>query len=152
MTPTRDRLIQGFLESAGWGSAQRGKLAGDASFRSYDRLNRDGAPAVMMDAPPPKEDVRPFVAITRHLQTFGYSVPTVMAEDAALGLLLQEGLQRVPLGHRELGEEDLAVIELHVAVGRDAHGVGDCVGEAQLAEDLELFFRAAQVERARRVR
>lgn len=84
--------IERFLAIAGWAGAARRPLAGDASFRRYDRVSREGHIAVLMDAPPPKEDVRPFVAITRHLQTLGYSVPTVMAEDAALGLLLLEDL------------------------------------------------------------
>ena len=84
--------IDGFLASAGWVGATRRPLAGDASFRRYDRVSRGGKVAVLMDAPPPKEDVRPFVAITRHLQTLGYSVPTVLAEDATLGLLLLEDL------------------------------------------------------------
>ncbi|TAN63491.1 MAG: aminoglycoside phosphotransferase [Magnetospirillum sp.] len=92
MTPTRDRLIQGFLDQAGWGGAQRGRLAGDASFRHYDRLNRDGEPAVLMDAPPPKEDVRPFVRIARHLAALGLSAPRLLAVDEADGLLLLEDL------------------------------------------------------------
>jgi hypothetical protein len=45
-----------------------------------------------MDAPPPQEDVRPFVRITQHLQGLGYSVPTILAEDADAGLLLLEDL------------------------------------------------------------
>ena len=84
--------IERFLSISGWAGAVRRPLAGDASFRRYDRVSRAGRIAVLMDAPPPKEDVRPFVAITRHLQTLGYSVPTVLAEDAALGLLLLEDL------------------------------------------------------------
>ena len=43
--------------------ATRGLLAGDASFRRYHRVDRDGRRAVLMDAPPPMEDVRPFLAI-----------------------------------------------------------------------------------------
>lgn len=91
MTP-RATIIQSFLQSAGWGSAQRGKLAGDASFRSYDRLNRNGEAAVMMDAPPPKEDVRPFVRIARHLEKLGLSAPRLLAVDEENGLLLLEDL------------------------------------------------------------
>ncbi|OAN55237.1 aminoglycoside phosphotransferase [Paramagnetospirillum marisnigri] len=92
MTPTRDRLIQTFLARAGWGEARRGRLAGDASFRHYDRLDRDGEAAVLMDAPPPKEDVRPFVAIARHLERLGLSAPRLLAVDEDNGLLLLEDL------------------------------------------------------------
>lgn len=89
---SREELIQAFLKTAGWGEAQRGRLAGDASFRHYDRLNRQGEPAVMMDAPPPKEDVRPFVSIARHLEKLGLSAPRLLAVDEANGLLLLEDL------------------------------------------------------------
>ena len=38
-------------------------LAGDASFRRYYRLGGDGRRAVLMDAPPPQEDVGPYIAV-----------------------------------------------------------------------------------------
>jgi N-acetylmuramate 1-kinase len=88
----RESLIQDFLTRAGWAAAQRGRLAGDASFRHYDRLVRDGRPAVLMDAPPPKEDVRPFVRIARHLTQLGLSAPGLLAVDEENGLLLLEDL------------------------------------------------------------
>lgn len=88
----RDDLIQAFLSSAGWGEAQRSRLAGDASFRHYDRIISGNQRAVLMDAPPPKEDVRPFVAIARHLEHLGYSAPRLLAVDSEAGLLLLEDL------------------------------------------------------------
>ncbi|HTH17603.1 MAG TPA: phosphotransferase [Magnetospirillum sp.] len=88
----REALISAFLAEAGWGDAQRGRLAGDASFRHYDRLKRGLEQAVLMDAPPPKEDVRPFVRIARHLAQLGYSAPGLMAVDEQNGLLLLEDL------------------------------------------------------------
>lgn len=92
--PMSDRaaLSQAFLQRAGWGDAARSKLAGDASFRKYERLNRNGEPAVLMDAPPPQEDVRPFTRIARHLAALGYSAPRILAEDAEHGFLLLEDL------------------------------------------------------------
>lgn len=91
MTP-REGLIRNFLKTAGWGDAARGRLAGDASFRHYDRLERLDGRAVLMDAPPPKEDVRPFVAIARHLGVLGLSAPRLLAADEEAGLLLLEDL------------------------------------------------------------
>ena len=88
----RNALIQAFLSSAGWGEAQRSRLAGDASFRHYDRIVLGDKRAVLMDAPPPKEDVRPFVAIATHLEQLGYSAPHLLAVDAESGLLLLEDL------------------------------------------------------------
>jgi N-acetylmuramate 1-kinase len=88
----REALITRFLDAAGWGDAQRGRLAGDASFRHYDRLRRGDEQAVLMDAPPPKEDVRPFVRIARHLARLGYSAPRLLGVDEENGLLLLEDL------------------------------------------------------------
>jgi aminoglycoside/choline kinase family phosphotransferase len=86
------RTVQ-FLTRHGWGRAARGKLAGDASFRRYDRLvANDGRSAVLMDAPPPEEDVRPFVMIENHLVALGYSAPRLLAADLEAGLLLLEDL------------------------------------------------------------
>ena len=45
-----------------------------------------------MDAPPPQEDVRPFVRIGRHLIGLGLSAPAIHAEDEANGFLLLEDL------------------------------------------------------------
>ncbi len=88
----RDRLRAEFVRRADWGEAQERLLAGDASFRKYFRLTRDGGTAVVMDAPPPQEDVRPFVRIGRHLLGLGFSAPAILAEDETNGFLLLEDL------------------------------------------------------------
>ena len=86
----RAERLCAFLERHGWGDARRSPLAGDASFRRYERLVRGGTRAVLMDAPPPKEDVRPFVALARHLRALGFGAPEVLAEDSDLGALILE--------------------------------------------------------------
>ncbi len=88
----RDGQIAAFLERAGWGGAARGVLAADASFRRYDRIVEGDRRAVLMDAPPDKEDVGPFLRIARHLVAMGYSAPAILADDAAAGLVLLEDL------------------------------------------------------------
>lgn len=93
LTPTeRETAIRRFLADAGWAAAERAPLAGDASFRRYERLHRDDRTAVLMDAPPPQEDIRPFTKIARHLVAEGFSAPRIVAEDANTGLLLLEDL------------------------------------------------------------
>ncbi len=92
MSAERETLIAEFLKRNGWDQARRGRLAGDASFRKYDRLEDQRGRVVLMDAPPPQEDVRPFVRIARHLHALGFSVPQVLAEDPDAGLLLLEDL------------------------------------------------------------
>ncbi len=88
----RSDLIDRFLEGNGWGDASREMLAGDASFRKYYRVYLDGKQAVVMDAPPDKEDIRPFVRIAGHLLKSGLSAPSIIASDNANGLLLLEDL------------------------------------------------------------
>ncbi len=88
----RAAVIADFLERSGWRGAVRLPLAGDASFRRYERLRLAGRKAVLMDAPPATEDVRPFLAVANHLKGFGYSAPTVLASDAVHGLVLLEDL------------------------------------------------------------
>jgi aminoglycoside/choline kinase family phosphotransferase len=64
----------------------------DASFRRYFRAFRNGETFVIMDAPPPKEDVRPYLKVTRLLESLGVHVPHVHEADIANGLLLLEDL------------------------------------------------------------
>jgi hypothetical protein len=79
-----------FLDSCGWGGARPTPLAGDASFRRYYRLGSNGRRAVLMDAPPPQEDVVPYIAVARLLRQLGFSAPEVFADDRTRGFLLIE--------------------------------------------------------------
>ncbi len=81
-----------FLRSCGWAGADVRPLAGDASFRAYFRAHLNGKTAVLMVAPPDRESVEPFVAIGRHLEKLGVSVPHIHAADPAAGLALLEDL------------------------------------------------------------
>jgi aminoglycoside/choline kinase family phosphotransferase len=62
----------------------------DASFRRYFRVDgRAGAASfIVMDAPPPQEDVRPFVQVAALLHDAGLNAPRVLEQDAAHGFLL----------------------------------------------------------------
>ena len=91
----RDNRISEFVTRAGWGGARRVHLAGDASARRYDRLTDQARnrTAVLMDAPPDKgEATEPFLRIAAQLQLRGLSVPNIIAQDQALGLILMEDL------------------------------------------------------------
>jgi len=98
--------IAKFLNAAGWGGAERAVLAADASFRRYDRISDGDRRAVLMDAPPPREDVRPFLMLARHLVGLGYSAPRILAEDSAAGLLLLEDLGDATFTRLLAGGED----------------------------------------------
>ena len=79
-----------FLARAGWGGAVITPLAGDASFRRYFRILGATGNAVLMDAPPPHEDTRPFLAVAEHLHRLGFAAPRILARDTDAGLVLLE--------------------------------------------------------------
>jgi hypothetical protein len=64
----------------------------DASFRRYFRVFHEGGTHIVMDAPPAREDVRPYLNITVMLETAGVHVPRVYEWDTERGLLLLEDL------------------------------------------------------------
>ena len=86
----RAALIAQFLAAEGWQAASRGPLAGDASFRRYERLTLGGRRAILMDAPPPQEDVSRFIRVACLLTDLGLSAPRIFAAETKAGLLLLE--------------------------------------------------------------
>jgi len=67
-------------------------IAGDASFRRYFRATMDGQSRILMDAPPPGEDVRPFIDIARRLRAANLHAPEIFHADKENGYLLLEDL------------------------------------------------------------
>jgi len=65
-------------------------LAGDASFRRYFRITHAGQAYVLMDAPPPHEDVGPFLAVRDWFEQSGLRVSACYAQDTTQGFLLLE--------------------------------------------------------------
>jgi aminoglycoside/choline kinase family phosphotransferase len=135
-----------FLSSCGWKGARIEPLAGDASFRRYFRVFGDQGQAVLMDAPPPHEDPRPFVAVAEWLIERGLSAPEILARDLDRGLLLlgdfgdarlRETLDTDPHRERELYELSIDVlVHLHghpPMPGLKPHGL------EQWLEELALF-------------
>jgi len=88
--PERDREIMNFLEANGWQQADRTLLADDASARRYQRLVHEDRRAILMDAPPDKMSIVPFLNIARHLTGLGFSAPEIYAADQTSGLVLLE--------------------------------------------------------------
>ena len=135
-----------FLAGCGWAGARIEPLAGDASFRRYFRVKDGERSAVLMDAPPPLEDVRPFVAVTEWLGSVGLSAPEILARDVDKGLLLlddfgdfrlREVVDGEPERERELYELAVDVlVHLHKhppMPGLPVHGLD------QWLEELALF-------------
>ncbi|WP_285021907.1 phosphotransferase [Novosphingobium sp. fls2-241-R2A-195] len=83
--------LDAFLAAAGWGGAAVEPLPGDASFRRYFRIRSvDGATAMLMDAPPPQEDIGPFLRAAHWLDDNGMRPPRILAEKPDKGLILME--------------------------------------------------------------
>lgn len=67
-------------------------LAGDASFRRYFRLEYANLTRIVMDAPPEKEDIVPFININKKLAAIGIHTPTIYAIEPENGFILLEDL------------------------------------------------------------
>ena len=137
-----------FLARHGWSEAEILPLAGDASFRRYFRVRAGERRAVLMDAPPPHEDPRPFVAIANWLEGVGLAAPRVLAADLDQGLLLlddfgdarmRETLDAEPEVERELYETAVDVlVHLHdhpPMAGLPPHGLPEWLTELRLFPD-----------------
>lgn len=79
-----------FLERVGWAGAGIAPLAGDASFRRYFRVTKADRRAVLMDAPPPHEDARPYIAVASWLREHGFAAPAILGDDLDAGFVLIE--------------------------------------------------------------
>ncbi|GAB6042349.1 aminoglycoside phosphotransferase family protein [Endothiovibrio diazotrophicus] len=66
--------------------------SGDASFRRYFRVHRDDDTLIAMDAPPEREDCRPFIQVGGALHAIGLNVPQVLEGDLEQGFLLLSDL------------------------------------------------------------
>jgi N-acetylmuramate 1-kinase len=137
-----------FLASCGWQGADVRPLAGDASFRRYFRVVQGDRSAVLMDAPPPHEDPRPFVAVAEWLASVGLSAPEILARDLDKGLLLlgdfgdwrlREWLDDNPAGERELyrvATEVLVHLHQHEPMPNlPKHGLEQWLEEVKLFTD-----------------
>jgi aminoglycoside/choline kinase family phosphotransferase len=83
------RWITPLASTLGLDLATLAPASADASFRRYLRLRcTDGSSRIVMDAPPPLEDVRPFIDVARRIQAAGLHAPAVLAADEALGFVL----------------------------------------------------------------
>ncbi len=137
-----------FLAAHGWAGARIEPLAGDASFRRYFRVIGEARQAVLMDAPPPHEDPRLFVAVAEWLASVGLSAPDILARDLDKGLLLladfgdarlRETLDTDPARERELYELATDVlIHLHLhppMAGLPVHGLDQWIEEVAFFTD-----------------
>jgi tRNA threonylcarbamoyl adenosine modification protein YjeE len=135
----RMEAVRRFLDESPYAEAERKRIAGDASARSYERLTMGDQHVILMNSPrrpdgPPvrnglpysaiahlAEDVKPFVALAHGLKERGFSAPDIYATDLDAGFLVLEDLggdavvegdPPEPMGHRYQTAVDM-LIALH---------------------------------------
>ena len=90
-----DEQLPILFTQQGWGAVPPATLtaaSSDASFRRYFRWEGEGRSFIVMDAPPPQENCKPFVDIAFLLAKSGINVPKIYAEDLDRGFLLLNDL------------------------------------------------------------
>ena len=118
----------------------------DASFRRYFRVTSHGATHIVMDAPPAREDLQPFIEVARRLHQLGLNVPEVLEQDLELGFLLLSDLgQQMYLPQlnestveRLYGDALGALVVLQAGIFTDSRFLPE-YDEALLRRELELF-------------
>jgi N-acetylmuramate 1-kinase len=119
----------------------------DASFRRYLRIDAGAGSLIVMDAPPPQEDVRPFVKVAGLIQAAGLHGPEVLAADPDQGFLLLTDLGNqlylAAFGEANAAQADhlmrdaiRALVQWQLNVPGEALPPYD---EAMLRRELQLF-------------
>jgi aminoglycoside/choline kinase family phosphotransferase len=117
----------------------------DASFRRYFRIDdAAGQTFILMDAPPPQEDVRPFIQIAQLLAETGVTVPAVLASDVEQGFLLLSDLGTVMYSHwlNQDTAQKLYMDAIDSLVQIQSHSQPDVLPEydrAMLQKELLIF-------------
>lgn len=107
----RSLTVRRFLDRHGYSEARRSWFQGDASTRSFERIQVNGRQDTILMDHPEKPDlspvvngrsyrqtaritwtVTPFVAVAKALKSHGFAAPGILAEDLDAGILLMENL------------------------------------------------------------
>jgi hypothetical protein len=143
-----ERWIAGVAPRHGLDTASLAPASADASFRRYLRVAAsEGGTLIVMDAPPPQEDVRPFVHVAGLAAAAGLCAPRVLEADVDQGFLLLTDLGRTvyleALQAAPEPEADRLMRDALAALLRWQQGVPAAAlppfDEALLARELKLF-------------
>ena len=138
-------------DAAAWAAASMGlervelaPVSADASFRRYFRFHNSDRSIIVMDAPPEREDSRPFIDICRRLRHAGLKAPGIIDFDLELGFGLIDDfgdtLYREILDKSSVEElfPPLFKVLRQLAHGVDAHGLPE-YNALKLQQELALF-------------
>lgn len=142
-----EECLPAVCAARGWaapGEARLSPASSDASFRRYFRWEEGERSLIVMDAPPPQEDCRPFVKVAGLLASAGVHVPEILAADLEQGYLLLPDLGRQT--YLDVIDENNAdalfedALEALVAFQRlPVEGLLPSYDEALLRRELQLF-------------
>ena len=139
-------LTRWVFEDLGFAGGRIEPASADASFRRYFRVSRDENTYIVMDAPPEKEGLGPFLSVARALLCIGLNVPVVLAKDPERGFLLLSDLgKRQYLDELVDGAEDglyadaLDVLSVMQAADRAAAGDLPLYSHALLMREMDLM-------------
>ncbi len=85
-------LTRWVFDDLGFAGSRIEPASADASFRRYFRVTRGEDSYIVMDAPPEKESLGPFLNVAKILLGMGLNAPVVLAKDPMHGLLLLSDL------------------------------------------------------------
>ncbi|SFV51980.1 COG3178: Predicted phosphotransferase related to Ser/Thr protein kinases [hydrothermal vent metagenome] len=86
----REQQLKEWLDKTFEQDYSLSKIADDASFRRYFRLHLENNSFVVMDAPPQKENIIPFIKIAQFLSKNNISSPKIYQSDLSQGFLILE--------------------------------------------------------------
>jgi hypothetical protein len=129
-------LTRWVFDDLGFAGSDIAPASADASFRRYFRVTRAAGTYIVMDAPPGKEDLAPFLQVGKILAEVGLNVPVVLARDTARGLLLLSDLgNRQYLDELTGGAEQRLYADALLALRRLQ------TADASLASELPRYSR-----------
>lgn len=128
------------LENWGWRDASITRIGGDASRRSYFRLEGRWGRAIFMDASQERDSCVPFVSVAQFLRKHGFSAPEIFAVDFNAGFLLLEDLGDQLFSKLATNPERIS--ELHGAATdmlASLHEVGNLGPAASVAHSVDTL-------------
>jgi N-acetylmuramate 1-kinase len=140
-------LTRWVFEDLGFAGGRIAPASADASFRRYFRVTRGADSCIVMDAPPDKESLGPFLSVGRRLLEIGLNVPVTLAKDAERGFLLLsdlgnrqylDELESVDAAERLYADALDALCTLHMA-DRAASGGLPSYDRELLLREMELM-------------
>ena len=149
--PVRAAAFQQWLASVqaayGLQSASVRPASADASFRRYLRVDGRSCSHIIMDAPPDKEDCRPFVQVAKLMACAGLNVPQVLEWDEAHGFMLlsdlgQQTMMQAIVPEQPQANLDLYLLAIDALLGWQLASRPDVLppyDEPLLRRELELF-------------